>query len=150
VAGCRGPGRGPGPAGGRAPHPGAQDPFQDVSWIAAEALGKIGDPQAVEPLIAALKEGEKWLRQGAAWALGKIRDPRAIEPLVAALKDLKADVRKNAAWALGQFTGDRVAAALSEAVKDPNPAVQRAARQALDALKEKDPGKNGPPAPAQG
>ena len=93
--------------------------------------------RAVEPLVAALKEGEKWLRQGAAWALGKIGDPRAVGPLMTALSDPKADVRKNAAWALGQFAGDEVIAALTGAAKDPNPAVQRAAQQGLEAAKKR-------------
>jgi HEAT repeat protein len=58
-----------------------------VRKAAAEALGKIGDTRAVEPLIAALKTRDSDVRQAAAEALGKIGDARAVEPLIAALKD---------------------------------------------------------------
>jgi HEAT repeat protein len=55
---------------------------------ASEALGRLGDRRAVEPLIAALAGlsaarldmGNKALR-----ALGQIRDGRAVAPLQAAL-----------------------------------------------------------------
>lgn len=52
---------------------------------AAAALGKIGDPSAVEPLIAALGDPDINVRQCAAGALGMLKDPGAIPPLVAAL-----------------------------------------------------------------
>jgi HEAT repeat protein len=54
---------------------------------AADALAKIGDPSAVEPLIAALKDSDSEVRGSAAHALGKIADPLAAEPLIAALGD---------------------------------------------------------------
>ena len=54
---------------------------------AAEALGKIGDARAVEPLIQALKDRDYDVRGKAAEALGKIGDARAVEPLIQALKD---------------------------------------------------------------
>lgn len=55
---------------------------------AAEALGEIGDPRALEPLIAALRDKDKSLTLVAAEALGQIGDPRAIEPLISIFKDL--------------------------------------------------------------
>ena len=59
-----------------------------VRKFASEALGEIGDAQAVEQLIAALKDEEVQVRKFAAKALGKIGDARAIEPLIAVFKDL--------------------------------------------------------------
>lgn len=56
-----------------------------VRCRAAEALGRIGGPAAVEPLIAALRNETTRVRCSAAWALGIVGDPRAIEPLEAAL-----------------------------------------------------------------
>ena len=47
---------------------------------------KIGAP-AVEPLIAALRDKDWHVREGAAEALGWIKDPSAVEPLIGALKD---------------------------------------------------------------
>lgn len=69
-----------------------------VQKKAAEALGKIGDARAVEPLIKALmREDEKgikydqnwkYVRLEAAEALGKIGDARAVNPLIQALESL--------------------------------------------------------------
>jgi HEAT repeat protein len=53
----------------------------------ATALGKIGDPRAVQPLIEAFQSGLGELAQAAAEALVEIGDPRAIQPLIDALQD---------------------------------------------------------------
>jgi HEAT repeat protein len=68
-----------------------------IRCFAAEALGNIGDTQAVEPLIEALEDEKDtdefraaWgmgTRSSAAEALGKIGDVRAVEPLIKALSD---------------------------------------------------------------
>ena len=50
-------------------------------WKAAESLGRIGDPAAVEPLIDTLWDDDSRVRLKAAWALGRIGDQRAIRPL---------------------------------------------------------------------
>jgi len=81
---------------------------------AAEALGKIKDPSAVEPLIAALKDEDPGVRWDAANAPGEIGDTRAVEPLIAALKDL--DVREAAAVALAEIKDTR--GPLTAALKD--------------------------------
>lgn len=60
------------------------DPDMNVKNAAAEALGKIGDRRAVEPLICALST-DMWLQFPAAIALGEIGDPRAVAPLVTLL-----------------------------------------------------------------
>jgi HEAT repeat protein len=54
-------------------------------WKAAEGLARMGDTQAVEPLIDALSDEDWRVRQKAAWALGQIGDPTAIRPLRHAL-----------------------------------------------------------------
>jgi HEAT repeat protein len=77
------------------------DEYYGVCMAAAEALGKIGDPRAVEPLIAALKNGGWYMiRKAAAEALGRIGDPRAVEPLIAVLKDEYFKVREAGTEAL--------------------------------------------------
>jgi len=53
---------------------------------AAYLLGDIGDPRAVEPLIAAFAgEKDRFMRMAIVRALGKIGDPRALDTLIAAL-----------------------------------------------------------------
>ena len=42
-----------------------------LRWSAADQLGKIGDPRATEPLIAALKDSHWLVRLHAAKALGR-------------------------------------------------------------------------------
>ena len=78
-------------------------------WIvrqgASEALGRIGDPRAVEPLVSALGDKNQWIRRYAAEALGRIGDEQAIEPLVTALKDDSSVVRAAAAKALESIRG---------------------------------------------
>jgi HEAT repeat protein len=62
-----------------------------------EALGKIGDPQAIPPLLQALQD-EAWeVREAACEALGAIGNPQAIPPLLQALQDEAWKVRA-AAW----------------------------------------------------
>jgi len=69
----------------------------------AKALGQICDAQAVEPLIAALKDESVWLREAAAESLGKIGDVRAVEALVGILEDASPGVRRKAAESLSQM-----------------------------------------------
>jgi HEAT repeat protein len=57
------------------------DDDESGRWKAAEALGRIGDPAAVEELIGTLWDDDDRVRLKAAWALGRIGDPRALAPL---------------------------------------------------------------------
>jgi HEAT repeat protein len=50
-------------------------------WKAAEALGRMGDPHAVDELISTLWDDDARVRLKAAWALGQIGDRRAYAPL---------------------------------------------------------------------
>jgi HEAT repeat protein len=58
-----------------------EDENEGVRWKAAESLGRLGDPAAVEPLIDTLWDDDYRVRMKAAWALGLIGDPRALPPL---------------------------------------------------------------------
>jgi HEAT repeat protein len=73
-----------------------------VRWWAAEALGRLGDPAAVEPLLAALSDEASVVRAWAARALGQLGDLQAFEPLLATLSDEDSFVRTWAAEALGR------------------------------------------------
>jgi HEAT repeat protein len=82
----------------------------------------------VEPLIAALKDGDQGVRRSATEALVKIGGP-AVEPLIAASID--QDVRKYAARALGRIGDPRAVEPLSAALEDQNGDVRIAAAEAL-------------------
>ena len=64
--------------------------------LAAKALGKAREPQAVEPLIAALKDPASAVRKAVIRALFEIGDLRAAEPLLACFKDPNRAVRSQA------------------------------------------------------
>jgi HEAT repeat protein len=68
-----------------------------VRNAAATALGRIGDPRAVEPLVAALKH--TLVQREAANALIEINAPEAVHAIVTALSDNNWDVR-NAVYPL--------------------------------------------------
>lgn len=57
------------------------DDDENNRWKAAESLGRMGDPGAVEPLIDTLWDDDSRVRLKAAWALGRIGDVRARGPL---------------------------------------------------------------------
>ena len=84
-----------------------RDPEARVRRRAALAAGRVGLPEAIEPLSAVLAGDEDFeVRQMAAFALGLIGDPAARPALIAALKDPNAVVQGRAAQALG-LMGDR-------------------------------------------
>lgn len=61
-----------------------------IWWLAADALGRIGDKRAVEPLIALLRmslgpDSIGLTRKYTCYALGELRDPRAVDVLIDAL-----------------------------------------------------------------
>ncbi len=103
----------------------------NICRYAAGALGTIGDAQAVEPLIATLKDSRWPLREAAAQALGQIRDTRAVEPLIAALKDSAGCVREATVTALGRIRDSRAVEPLLVARKDNDPDLRKAAANAL-------------------
>jgi HEAT repeat protein len=76
---------------------------RDVREGAAEAIGKIGDPRAVEQLIKALNDSDWRVHRNSASALGRIADGRAVEPLIRALNGRDLGVRQSAAEALGKI-----------------------------------------------
>ncbi len=76
-----------------------------VRFLAAGALGDIGDERAVESLVAALNDEHPYVRKYVAEALGKIGDKRAVKPLTAALNDEDEDVQTAAAEALEKLQG---------------------------------------------
>jgi len=74
-----------------------------VLKLATVAIGKIGDPGAVDPFINALKDKDFLVRKNAVIALHRLGDPKAVGPLIGALKDTDSRVRKGAADALKEL-----------------------------------------------
>ena len=80
-----------------------RDASPAVQKTAVDALGNIGDLQAVPSLINVLNNRRESLsvRQAAAFALGKIGDPRAIQPLTNASREpdlSSAATRAKSGW----------------------------------------------------
>ncbi|MHB8958933.1 MAG: HEAT repeat domain-containing protein [Candidatus Limnocylindrales bacterium] len=103
-----------------------------VPQNAARALGEIGDPTAVAPLVASLTDRDGMVRQAAARSLGKIGDARAVEPLIAALRD--GWVRSEAVESLGQIGHPAAVGPVVAALDDSNPDVRIAAVRSLGRL----------------
>jgi HEAT repeat protein len=70
---------------------------------AASALGDLGDPRAVEPLLEILPYAAPGADQSIIWALGKIGDKRALTPLLDRLVTGDWRERSWAASALGEL-----------------------------------------------
>jgi HEAT repeat protein len=116
-----------------------------VRVLAAEALGRIGDPRAIAPLrrllpgqdprvivalgelgdrasvpalIALLERGPASAQQAAAQALGKMRDPRAVDPLIALMRTGPPFIH-DVARALGDIGDPRAVEPLLEVCRNP-------------------------------
>jgi HEAT repeat protein len=94
------------------------DPDPEVRRRAVLALGRIGRPEAVEPLVAALAaDAAGAVRSTAAFALGIVEDPlpeEAVSALEAALLDASGRVREKAIEALGRRGGERAGQAVRQ------------------------------------
>jgi len=97
-----------------------------------EILAQSKSPEAVEPLIEALKDSDVEVRRKSADALGTLGDPRAIDPLIEALKDPDDFVRGIASWGLGRFNDPKIIAPLIEALEDEDWWVRKNAAEALE------------------
>ena len=99
--------------------------------LAAERLGWKKSPEAVAPLIEAMKSDEDlFVRNAAVHALGQLKDPSAIEPLLAAmLHDIA--VREEASKALAAIGGPTVESRLVSLTRDKDPINREYAVEAL-------------------
>lgn len=102
---------------------------------AAEHLGRLKTPLAVEELVHALDDIALPVREQAAVALGEIRDPRATLPLVGKLTDSASGISGAAATALGKIGDQAALPALAAAAQLGPPTRQLAAMEALGHLK---------------
>lgn len=101
---------------------------------AAAALGRVGDPAAVNALEAALHSGHANITRAALEALTNIGDP-AVSALLHYLQEENPWRRKSAALALGKVGNARALGPLKEALKVSVPAeVEAAFRSAIDQI----------------
>ncbi len=85
---------------------------------AAEALGKLGDTRAVEPLIRILNDKNREVREKVIEALGALGDIRALEPLFEVYKDKDEYIRFRVLLAISNFRDERVIDILIQALAD--------------------------------
>lgn len=93
------------------------DPSDDIRREAVMALGKIGDPRAIEPLINKLNSDDK-VRRACAWSLRRFDDPRIVEPFLKLIDDPDPSVRRSAADAYGKIQDPRSFDALLKLLDD--------------------------------
>jgi HEAT repeat protein len=104
-----------------------------VRQYAAYLLGKAKNPRAIQPLIEALADFDKSVREQATIALSAI-GKAAIEPLSAAMKEPQWETRYRAAEALGKIADDSVVKPLIQALKDNREHVRYMAAKGLREL----------------
>jgi len=100
---------------------------------AAYLLGKTKSPQAIRPLVEALGDMDKSVREQAMLALvatGKA----AVEPLSAAMKDPKWETRYRAAEALGKLADEKAIQPLIQGLQDSREHVRYMAAKGLTGL----------------
>ncbi|MBV9947521.1 MAG: HEAT repeat domain-containing protein, partial [Myxococcales bacterium] len=129
-----------GPAAVPALTPVLGDPSQGAARVwAARILGRIGDPGAVDDLVARLHDRDDRLRMAAAEALGAIGDPKALAPMMrAALRDPAPQVRAHAAGAVAGIEGERAVDVLVNALADPDYATRLRALEAFETMQIED------------
>ncbi len=133
-----------------------EDKDPTVRKAAAQSLGRIGDSQAVDPLVIALGDEYSGVREAAAKALENLgeplggvivqclkgsekardtlaagKDPRAVVPLLNVLGTWDPNVRAAAVKTLGKLKDPRAVEPLVRALEDTSDSVQEAAAWAL-------------------
>lgn len=103
----------------------------EFRMAAANALGRIGDSDAVGPLVKRLDDPDPHVRERVCHALGRIGDPRPVGKLQEMLSDDHGAVKAAAADALGTIASGPALAALLDLLDDGNPSIRRVAASAL-------------------
>ena len=109
----------------------------EVRLYAAYLLGKARNPRAIQPLIEALADFDKSVREQATLALSAI-GKAAIEPLAAAMKEPRWETRYRAAEALGRIADEKPVKPLIQGLKDNREHVRYMAAKGLRELGDSD------------
>lgn len=108
-----------------------------IRQYAAYLLGLAKNPRAIQPLIMALGDFDKSVREQATFALSAI-GKAAIEPLSAAMKEPKWKTRYRAAEALGRIADEKAVRPLIQGLKDNRDHVRYMAAKGLRELGDSD------------
>ncbi|HET6581399.1 MAG TPA: HEAT repeat domain-containing protein [Methanoregula sp.] len=108
-----------------------------VRQYAAYLLGKAKNPRAIQPLVEALGDFDKSVREQAMLALSSI-GKAAIEPLTEAMKEPQWETRYRAAEALGKIADEKAVKPLIQALKDNRDHVRYMAAKGLRTLRHAD------------
>lgn len=116
-----------------------EDKSPVVRIEAAKSLGKLGDPDAIEPLLNRLPDSDSDVRQAALKALDNInpdwRESSAcknvIPSFLVALKDKKSGIRKQTIEVFGEIYHQPAQKLLIDALKDPDLSIREAALKSL-------------------
>jgi HEAT repeat protein len=104
-----------------------------VRQYAAYLLGKAHNPRAIQPLVEALADLDKSVREQATLALSRI-GKAAIEPLAEAMNEPKWQTRYRAAEALGKIADEKAIKPLIQGLKDNRDHVRYMAAKGLKDL----------------
>jgi len=104
-----------------------------VRQYAAYLLGQTKNPQAIQPLIFALGDFDKSVREQATFALSTI-GKSAIQPLSDAMKEPKWETRYRAAEALGKIADEKAVRPLIQGLRDNRDHVRYMAAKGLREL----------------
>ena len=107
----------------------------EVRWMAARALGKIGDATAVDPLIEVLGSADGDLGLYVAQALGDLRDSRAVPALMEKARRRNEPELRGIVEALGRVGDPRARSILLELLETGKEDVRHAAAIALERMK---------------
>jgi HEAT repeat protein len=127
----------------------ATDENHEVRWVAALALGEIGDKRAIPSLLASLKDADRYVRYGSGKALEQIgwsaetdqesayyyiglQDWKALQklgktavgPLIETLREKNPATRAKIIGLLGEMRTDEAKKACETALMDSDPAVR--------------------------
>ncbi|QBR91733.1 HEAT repeat domain-containing protein [Nocardioides euryhalodurans] len=114
----------------RLEEPVTTDPVRE-QWLAAEALGLVGNYTAVPALEACLKEPDEELRIAALQALGELGAPGSMTGVASQLGDASPEIRRSATTAAGMIGGPSALLVLEIGLGDEDVEVARTAANAL-------------------
>ena len=101
-----------------------------IKQFSAKLLGFIGNEQAIDSLIASLRDNNKFVRRESSTALSKMGDS-AVDPLIDILNDDDWRVRGAAAWALGKIGNKKALDKLKPLLDDESGFVRSGAKFAV-------------------